>query len=213
MWDFTIRERAEQYWAEADAAANEQRRVKQILEARAASRRRAAAHRERRGEGPAPWWWLGLRRFARGLVLIVALGLLLADSTHAATPAARARALAENILGTGTVKAISTADHGRTVAIRWESPTFKVTNTVAASRELLYAEAVLASSAIMASVPETTRVRFAIVRHGRPMAGGEAVRGRATLLVFSAELGGGVYEAPVTVGTTVRPGGMAEAAL
>jgi hypothetical protein len=205
MWDFTIRERAEQYWAEAHVAAREQRRVRLTLETRAAHRRAAEPHGGR-GAASVIWWRLWIRRFAGGLGLIAALGLLPPGLADAATPAARLRALAENVLGAGTVRAVSTIDEGRTLVIRWESATFKPTNTLAATREFLYAEAVLTSSAVMASLPEVTRVRFTIVRDGRPLAAGEALRGQATLLAFSAEVGGGVYESPVTVKTT-RPGG------
>jgi hypothetical protein len=150
--------------------------------------------------------WRDVRRAAGTLALLVTLGASVAP-VQAAPATERIRALAENILGRDTVRLVRLADQGSTVIIVWTSPTYRRTNTVAATRELLYAEAALAAGAISGVLPEVTRIRFTIVVDGRVLATGEAVRARALVLSYDAWLGGGTYtqtEAPVR---PVVPGG------
>lgn len=205
QWDFSIWQRAEDTWQEAHRSAHEQRLARQAeqgLERPAAVGAWVARLHK--------WLAAGLRRrevkkAAGTLVLLVTLAAS-AGPAQAAPTAAQIRALAENILGRDTVRVVRLADAGSTIVMVWVSPTFRQTNTVAATRELLYAEAAMTAGAISGVLPEVNRIRFTIVWDGRVLATGEAARVRALVVAFSAALGGGTY-VPTDAPRPAVPGG------
>lgn len=104
-----------------------------------------------------------------------------------------ARSLAENVLGSGTVKSLSLVEDGTKILMRWESATYRPANKMAATRELLYAEAELATGSILGRIKEVAAVRFSILIKDQTMATGENLRGKGVSMVFAAALGGGTY--------------------
>lgn len=107
-----------------------------------------------------------------------------------------ARSLAENVLGSGTITSLRSAHDGRELLIRWESPTYQEAKARVVNRELMYGEAVLATSAILGRLQEVVRIRFVIVKGGRMLATGENWRARGVSLAFGTVLGGGTYTPP-----------------
>jgi hypothetical protein len=202
--DFSIWQRAEDTWQEARRSAAEQRLARQA---------------EARHEAAAPRWarlraWLAtgaLRaavRRAVGMLAVLVMLNALAGVTQAAPPLQGVRALVENVLGPGTVKSVRMADAGTTVMLVWESATYKPANRLALTRELLYAEAALATGAVMGPLWDLRRVRFSIVRGTQLLASGETGRARPLIVAFGAALGGGTYVAgPVPVRPVVPGGG------
>lgn len=116
------------------------------------------------------------------------------------------RILAENVLGEGSVTALTVTENGSRVQIRWESATYRTEHSLGKKRELLYAEAELATGSIMGRLTAITRVRFAIVRGERYLAGGQNVRGQGLVLMLAPELGGGIYVPPAK-GNAASSGG------
>ncbi len=108
-----------------------------------------------------------------------------------------ARTLAENVLGSGSIKSLRSAHGGNELLIRWESPTYRESYDRAYKRELMYGEAVLTSNAIIGQLQQVIRIRFVIVKGDRMLATGETWRARGVSLTFGTDLGGGVYVAPV----------------
>lgn len=113
-----------------------------------------------------------------------------------------ARVLAENVLGRGMVKSIRATQDGAQIMIRWESPTYHPDNGLIANRELMYGEAVLATSAIMGQLHQVLRIRFTILSGTTMLATGENRRGHGVALMLSTDLGGGAY---VPLAPTVKP--------
>lgn len=107
-----------------------------------------------------------------------------------------ARVLAENVLGRGMVKSVRATPDGAQIMIRWESPTYHPDHGLIANRELMYGEAVLATSAIMGQLPQVLRIRFTILSGTMMLATGENRRGRGVALTLSTDLGGGAYAPP-----------------
>lgn len=114
--------------------------------------------------------------------------------------------VAENVLGQGSVKVVRVSTDA-TVAMRWEAATYKPKNSVAASRELLYAEAALVTSAILGSLPDVPRIAFTMVRGEQVLAAGEVSRSRDLALRFTPQLGGGLYTKPESRPKPYQPGG------
>ncbi len=126
-----------------------------------------------------------------------ALGVLVAAAVSPSGNAARAedraiiaRNLAENILGKGLVRSSRLIEDGRAVALVWESATFKATNSVAATRELLQAEVQLAAGAIFHVLRDVEGVQFVIVHGHRRLCAGRASRVRPLLIRYARELEG-----------------------
>jgi hypothetical protein len=137
-----------------------------------------------------------LRRLARGvagfLTLVVAIGALAAARAEGATLLDIIRSLAENTLGAGTVKIVR-IDREATVSLQWDSATYRPGNTAAVTRELLFAEAALATGNIIATLPDIRGIRFTITRGKQILATGEVWRVDSIRLDFAIALGGGTY--------------------
>lgn len=148
-----------------------------------------------------------------GVIGVLVIASLPAVSQAVAAPveasslAPQVRSLAENVLGGGTVKSISITDHGATVLMRWESATYKAENKQDTTRELMYAEAQLATGSVLGRLTEVTRIRFAILWKGQMMASGENWRGRGVMLTFAPALGAGTYKPPPEPKSTSKSGG------
>lgn len=194
MWDFSIWQRAEAIWQEAHNAAAEQRLAKQA-QGRAGRRpARAAALMGRvAGRLAGVFSRSHVKQAAGTLAFLFVVNAVATATADAAPPAYGIRALAENILGRGTVKFVRVADEGATVVIRWESATYKPANSQAVTRELLYAEAALATGAILGPLPTVARVKFVIVHRDRVLASGETWRVRGLTMAYADALGGGTY--------------------
>lgn len=149
-----------------------------------------------------------MRRLAPFMILPAAIVFLTMTAFAASsTTQKKARALAENVLGAGTVKSLSVSDHGATVLIRWESATYKPENRLETTRELMHTEAELATGSMMGRMAEITRIRFSILLKDQTAASGENLRGRGVAIVFAAAFGGGTYKRPEPKSDTKRTGG------
>ena len=122
--------------------------------------------------------------------ILMAVTLTTAQA-HAAALSEAILALTENILGRGTVISVRTTDDDGQALMRWESATYRSSNTLPTTRDLIYGEAELATGSIMGRLPQVVRVRFTIMRKNTMLATGENRRGRGVSLVFSSQLGGG----------------------
>ncbi|OFX28071.1 MAG: hypothetical protein A2Z07_05315 [Armatimonadetes bacterium RBG_16_67_12] len=153
-----------------------------------------------------------MKRLAGAIAVLLTISVLAQVRAEAAILIQTVRSLAENTLGTGTVKSVRTVDVGATVLISWESVTYKAANSAAATRELLYAEAALATGAVMGPLQDVRRIRFTIQKGDRTLATGEVWRVRSLTLAFADELGGGTYKAAESKTKPVAPGGDASMA-
>jgi hypothetical protein len=70
----------------------------------------------------------------------------------------------------------------------WESATFKSSNPPSYTRELLQAEAQLASSAILQVLTEVRSVQFEIVLGKRSLCTGEVSRERSFRITYARDL-------------------------
>jgi len=102
------------------------------------------------------------------------------------------RVVAENVLGSGPVISARVSEDGAQAFIRWESVTYKPTNRLAATRELMLTEAQLVTGSVIGQLSPIERIRFTIVKQGRMLATGENRRGGGVIVMFSKEIGGGV---------------------
>jgi hypothetical protein len=116
------------------------------------------------------------------------------------------RILAENVLGPGTVVVSRITEDGAQVLMRWESVTYKPAHNLAATREFLYSEALLATGMVMSELTDVNRVRFTILRKGQMLATGENWRGRGVTMVFAPQIGGGPARPTRPVRDPARPG-------
>jgi hypothetical protein len=116
------------------------------------------------------------------------------------------KSFAEYVVGQGSVKAVRVSTDA-TVAMRWQAATYKPQNSVSASRELLYAEAALVTSAILMSLPDVRRIAFTMVRGEQVLAMGEVSRSGSLALRFTPHLGGGIYTQPESRPKLYLPGG------
>lgn len=108
--------------------------------------------------------------------------------------ATRVRSLAENVLGPGLIRALTIADSGAMVLMRWESATYKPTQKIEESREQLYGESELVTGAILGALQSISRIRFSLLRKdGQVLAVGENTRGPGVAMTFSPLLGGGTH--------------------
>ena len=151
-----------------------------------------------------------MERLAGAIVVLLISSVLAGIRVEAAGIADTVRALAENVLGSGVVRSLSLADKGATVLMRWESATYKAGNKQETIRELMYAEAQLATGSIMGRLNDVARIRFSILWKEQMMATGENVRGRGVSMAFAPALGGGTYAPPEPKGGS-KTGGTAAA--
>ena len=132
-------------------------------------------------------------RTVRVAAILMVVTLATAQA-HAAALSEAILALAENILGRGTVISVRTTDDDGQALMRWESATYRSSNTLPTTRHLVYGEAELATGSIMGRLPQIVRVRFTIMRKNTMLATGENWRGRGVTMVFSSQLGGGMLK-------------------
>lgn len=136
------------------------------------------------------------RRLARGvaalLALVLIIGALAQSRAVGATLLEIIKSLAENTLGSGTVKVVR-IDREATVSLEWDSATYRPGNTAAVTRELLFAEAALATGNIIARLPEVRGIRFTITRGTQILATGAVWRVDSIRLDYAIALGGGTY--------------------
>lgn len=138
-----------------------------------------------------------MKKLVGGLAALLVASLLAAIQADASSLVETARALAENVLGAGTVRSLAIADHGGTILMRWESATYRPEHQRERTRDLIYAEAELATGSIMGRLNDVARIRFSIMLKDQILATGENARGKGVLMQFSLALGGGTYSAPV----------------
>lgn len=213
QWDYSMWRRVEDRQREAYESVAEQRLLNQIAQEGGRRPRlldslvRFIRARHRRHREPATAH-VGSSRTLVSVILTSALVGALVTSARAASPADVVRNLAENVLGSGVVKAIRITADGRTVLLRWESATYRTPRALEITRELLYAEAVLTTGSIMGRLPEITQVRFTIMQGSQVLATGMNRRGEGVRLVFATHLGGGTYiPAPPNGDPTKSTGG------
>lgn len=141
----------------------------------------------------------------RTLTAFLLLGTLILAAawpeTASAGPATpeMARNLAENVLGHGTVQSVRIK--ARSLLIAWESATYRPENDLMQTRELLHAEAELATGSMMGRLRQINTIHFVITGGGRRLANGVNARGAGITLTFAAHLGGGQYVPRQTVPT------------
>lgn len=89
-----------------------------------------------------------------------------------------ARNLVENIIGADTVKDVKVDKDRKTIAVTFESTQFKPERSKKELRELLEAEAILATGVILSQMRDYGAVTATLVKQGKTLATAEAVRGR-----------------------------------
>ena len=89
-----------------------------------------------------------------------------------------ARNLVENIIGSGTVKDVKVDKAKKTIAVTFESTQFKPERPKKELRDLLEAEAILATGAILAQMRDYGQVTATLVKDGKILATADAARGR-----------------------------------
>lgn len=137
----------------------------------------------------------------RGLTAVLATVAIvgLAITAHAApaqpsdvAAATLIRSLAENVLGSGLIRALSVTESGATVLMRWEAATYRSKQKPEETREQLFGEAELVTGSIMGGMRSVSRIRFTMSRRdGQILASGVNARGPGVSLIYSALLGGG----------------------
>lgn len=144
------------------------------------------------------------------LIFVLSIALLASGPVQGAAgdeTVKRARALAENVLGPGTVSSLSITEAGATVLMRWQSATYRPGNKLQATREMLYAEAELATGSIMGRLTDVSRVRFVILLKTQAVASGENLRGKGVTLTFMPAFGGGTFTRQAPKGDPAKKSG------
>jgi hypothetical protein len=98
-------------------------------------------------------------------------------------PEVIAKNLVENVVGAGVVKEVNVDREKKTIAITFESVLFKPEKPKAELRELLDAEATLATQAILVQMRDYTQVTAALVHQGKTLATAQATRGQEKVAV------------------------------
>jgi hypothetical protein len=93
-------------------------------------------------------------------------------------PEAIARNLVENIVGAGTVKEVTFDRDRKAITVTFESALFRPDRPRAEMRELLEAEATLATQAVLTQMRDIEKVVARLVAQGRVLAVAEMARGR-----------------------------------
>lgn len=93
-------------------------------------------------------------------------------------PEVIAKNLLENVVGAGVVKEVKVDREKKSIAISFESALFKPEKPKQELRELLDAEATLATQAILAQMRDFDRVVATLIHQGKTLATAEAVRGK-----------------------------------
>lgn len=98
-------------------------------------------------------------------------------------PEVIAKNLVENIVGSGTVREVKINREQKEVAVVFDSVLFKPGRPKKELRELLEAEATLATQAILLQMQDYGRVAATLVSQGKPLATAEAVRGKDKITI------------------------------
>jgi hypothetical protein len=93
-------------------------------------------------------------------------------------PEVIAKNLVENIVGAGVVKEVKVDRDAKVIAVTFESALFKPERPKSEMRELLEAEATLATQGILVQMRDYTRVNATLTSQGKTLATAEAVRDR-----------------------------------
>ncbi len=94
------------------------------------------------------------------------------------SPEVIAKNLVENIVGSGTVRDVKVDREQKLVAVTFDSVLFKPGRPKKELRELIEAEATLATQAILLQMQEYGRVTATLLSEGKPIANAEAQRGK-----------------------------------
>ncbi len=129
---------------------------------------------------------------AAGIALVLLLGIIPAAPAEgdAAATATIAKNLAENVLGKGLVRKSRVVNGGRSLEMVWESATFKPSNPMKHTRELLQVEAEFASASIFRVLTDVRDLHFEIVVGKRSLCTGRVSRTQPFRIVFASGLGG-----------------------
>jgi hypothetical protein len=98
-------------------------------------------------------------------------------------PEVIAKNLVENVVGSGVVKEVKVDREKKTIALTFESVLFKPEKPKAELRELLEAEATLATQSILVQMRDYSQVTATLVSQGKTLATAEATRGKEKVAV------------------------------
>jgi hypothetical protein len=93
-------------------------------------------------------------------------------------PEVVAKNLVENVVGAGVVKEVKVDKEKKTITLTFESVLFKPDKPKKDLRELLEAEATLATQSILVQMREYNQVTATLVSQGKTLVVADAVRGR-----------------------------------
>jgi hypothetical protein len=121
------------------------------------------------------------------VAVVAAAGMYVWDIQHRRAEEARRRPpdpevivrnLVENVIGSDTVREVKVDREGKAVAVTFDSVLFKPERPKAELRELLEAEATLATQAILGTMRDYERVTATLVNKGQTLVIVAAERGR-----------------------------------
>lgn len=122
-----------------------------------------------------------------GVAVVVAAGMYAWDMKYRRdeearrrppTPEVIAKNLVENIVGSDTVRDVKVDQEKKAVTVTFDSVLFKPGKPKKDLRELLEAEATLATQAVLMQMREYGQVNAVLVNQGKTLAVAEAVRGK-----------------------------------
>lgn len=122
-----------------------------------------------------------------GVAVVVAAGMYAWDMKYRRDEEARrrppapeviAKNLVENIVGSDTVRDVKVDQEKKAVTVTFDSVLFKPEKPKKDLRELLEAEATLATQAVLMQMREYGQVNAVLVNQGKTLAVAEAVRGK-----------------------------------
>lgn len=121
------------------------------------------------------------------VAVVVAAGMFLWDAQYRREQEARrrppepevvAKNLIENVVGAGVVKEVKVDREKKAIAVIFESALFKPDKPKKDLRELMEAEATLATQAILVQMREYSKVTATLISGGKTLMTAEALRGQ-----------------------------------
>ncbi|MDR7417711.1 MAG: hypothetical protein QN178_02235 [Armatimonadota bacterium] len=121
------------------------------------------------------------------LAIVITAGMYVWDLQYRRAEEARrrppepeviAKNLVENIVGAGVVKEVKVDKDKKAIAVTFESALFKPEKPKRELRELLEAEATLATQVILTNMRDYSQVTATLINQGQTLAVADAVRGR-----------------------------------